>query len=160
MDLPFKVLTKGATGNGKTIRVNAPGGFEAAMLTDVPNNVRITLQSKAEPNSCYFGLCVRGMGHYQQGCELRFEPAKQRVQFGVPQDGSMGEESGHAIYHVDGLERSFTLDIILQDDIVDVCIDNRRTIIGRYKGQGNRLFFFAQNADVVFDSVEIRQLLK
>ncbi|MBM3240537.1 hypothetical protein FJZ31_29995 [Candidatus Poribacteria bacterium] len=172
VDLPFKPLTEGVTGNGKTIRVNAPDGFAAAMLTDVPHNVRITLQAKAELDSSYFGLCVRGTGHYQQGCELRFEPAsqtfrknlikkgRQRVQFGVPKDGRMGEESGHAINHVEGLERPFTLDIILQDDIVDVCINNRRTIIGRYKGDGDRLFFFGQNANVVFDAVEIRQLLK
>lgn len=159
VDAPFKGLTGGATGNCKRIRVNASDGFEVAMLTDVQHNARITLQAKAAPGSSYFGLCVRGTGHYQQGCELRFEPANQRVQFGVPKDGSMGEESGHAIYHVGCLERPFTLDIILKDDIVDVCVDNRRTIIGRYKGHGDQVFFFAQNADVVFDSVEIRPLL-
>ena len=160
MDLPFKTLTKGATRDGKTIRVNSSDGFEVAMLTDVPNNARITLQAEAKPSSAYFGLCVRGMGHYQQGCELRFEPTNQRVQFGAPKDGSMGEESGHAIHHVEGLDHPFTLEIILKDDIVDVCIDNRRTIIGRYKGHGDRIFFFAQNADVLFDSVEIRPLLE
>ena len=45
------------------------------------------------------------------------------------------------------------------NDIVDVCIDNRRTIVTRYwNPRGDRLFLFAQDADVAFDSVEIRPL--
>jgi len=160
VDVPFEALTKDATGNEKRIQVSSSEGLEVAMLTDVPDNARITLQVEATPNSQYFGLCVKGTGDYQQGCELRFEPINQRVQFGAPKDGGMGEESGHAISHVEGLDRPFTLDIILKDDIVDVCVDNRRTIIGRYKQNGDRIFFFAQNADVVFDSIEIRPLLE
>ena len=80
-----------------------------------------------------------------------------------------------AITDVQGLDRPFTLDIVLKDDIVDACIDNRRgdlcsnlrraaidnrrTIVTRYwNPRGDRLFLFAQNADVAFDSVEIRPL--
>ena len=52
-----------------------------------------------------------------------------------------------------------TLDIVLKADIVDVCIDNRRTIVTRYwNPSGDRLFLFAEDADVGFDSVEIRPL--
>ena len=71
----------------------------------------------------------------------------------------MGMVSEAAITDVEGLDRPFTLDIVLKDDIVDVCIDNRRTIVTRYwNPRGNRLFLFAENADVAFDSVEIRPL--
>ena len=125
----------------------------------MPQNVRITLKVIPEANSQYFGLCLRGSDDYEKGCELRFEPSRQRVQFSAPHEGRMGADSGYAMEHIEGLDRPFTLDIVVKDDIVDVCIDNRRTIITRYwNPRGDRLFLFAQDADVAFDSVEVRPL--
>ena len=159
VELPFKSLTKGTSGDGKTVQINAPDGFEAGMLTLVPQDVRITLNIRPKADSSFFGLCMRGSGNYEKGCELRFEPSRQRVQFGVPNQGSMGNDSNCEILDVEGLAHPFTLDIVLKDDVVDVCIDNRRTIVSRYwDPHGDRLFFFAQDADVSFDSVEIRPL--
>ena len=159
LDLSFKPLTAGASGGGKSVRISASDGFEARMLTSVPQNVRITLVVRPEANSQYFGLCLRGAGDYEKGCELRFEPSRQRVQFGTPHEGRMGADSGYAMEHVEGLDRPFALDIVVKDDVVDVCIDNRRTIVTRYwNPRGDRLFLFAQDADVAFDSIEIRPL--
>lgn len=56
LNTTFEALTEGVTGNGKTISVKALKGFEIAMLTGIPRNVRITLQVKPEPNSSYFGI--------------------------------------------------------------------------------------------------------
>ena len=168
LSLPFTALTEGSSRNGKAIRINALDGFEVGMLTELPKNIRINLQVNPESNSSdpslrsrtCFGLCLKGSGSYQEGCELRFEPSKQRVQFGNPDDGKMGRDSDYAIDHVEGLDCPFVLDIVMKDDIFDVCIDNRRTIIKRCPNlRGNRLFFFAQNSKVTFDSIEIRPLL-
>jgi len=70
------------------------------------------------------------------------------------------------IFAVDGLNRPFALDVILKDDIIDVYFDNRRCLINRCRAErssaqlhGDRLFFFALNADVVFDAIEVRPLL-
>ncbi len=159
LDLPFESVTGGASGNGKTVRISAPSSFETGMLTGVPQNVRITLNVKANTNSSAFGLRMRGSGKYEAGCELRFEPSRQRVQFDTPHQGRMGAESDSAILDVEGLDRSFTLDIFLKDDVVDVCIDDRRTIVSRcWNPHGDRLFFFAQDGEVTFESVEIRPL--
>ena len=160
LTLSFTALTKGVSGNGKTICVNATDGFEVAMLTEVPKNIRLNLQVKPGPNPSYFGLCIKGSGSYQEGCELRFEPSRQRVQFGTPTDGQMGGDSDYAIDNVAGLDCPFVLDIVVKNDLVDVCIDNRRTIIKRCPNlPGNRLFLFAQNSEVTFDSIDIRPLL-
>jgi hypothetical protein len=159
LDLSLEPLSNGASGNGKTVRISAPNGFETGMLTGVPQNVRITLTVKPKADSSAFGLRMRGSGKYEAGCELRFEPSRQRVQFDTPHQGQRGVESDAAILDVEGLDRSFTLDIFLKDDVVDACIDNRRTIVSRcWNPGGDRLFFFAQNGDVTFDSVEIRPL--
>ena len=72
----------------------------------------------------------------------------------------MGGDTG-AMPPVEGLNEPFTLDIIIKDRILDVCIGNRRTFIARRADPGgNRLFFFAQGGAVVFEQIEIRPLVK
>jgi len=157
--LPFESLTKGVSGNGRNLRVNAVDGFGAAMLKGIPKNVRITLRVNPEPNSSYFVLCLRGEGKYQQGHELRFEPYRQKVGLRSPSSNSVEEKEQSSIYDVEGLDSPFTLDIIAKDDIIDVCIDNRRTLVNRVsESHGDRLFFFCQNGDVTFESIEIRPI--
>ena len=69
-------------------------------------------------------------------------------------DGDTG-----AMPPMEGLNEPFTLDIIIKDRILDVCIDNRRTFIARRADPGgNRLFFFAQGGEVVFEQIDIRPL--
>ena len=160
LHLPFESMTEGATGDGRYVRIRAMEGFGAAMLKDVPANTRISLQVKAEPGSSYFGLCLRGSGKYQQGHELRFEPYRQKVGVRRPESGSLEENEQSSIYNVEGLDRPFDLEVIIKDDIIDVCIDRCRTLVTRVSPlDGNRLFFFAQNAQVTFDSVQISPLL-
>jgi hypothetical protein len=48
---------------------------------------------------------------------------------------------------------------VLYEDILDVCIDNRRTIIARTPTlRGDRLFLFADHTEVEFEGVEVRPL--
>jgi len=164
LKLAFESISDGASGNDKKVQIKATDGFETGMFTDMPKDFRITLKIDPKVNSLgdndsYFGVCIKASGDYEKGCELRFEPDKHRAQFGVPYEGGIGKESGQAIEHVEGLDRTFNLDIVVKDDIVDVSIDNRRTIVTRYwNADGDRLFFFAQNADVVFYSIKVRPL--
>jgi hypothetical protein len=164
MKLPFKEIMGDAFAEGEAIRVSAPDSFAVGALSDVPQNVRITLRVKAEAEIRHFGLCVRGQGDYAAGCELQFEPARERVQFAPVVDGRMAGEPGHwmAIGGVAGIAQSFTLDLIVKDNLVDACIDNRRTIItrNRAKFSGDRLFFFANHGKVAFDEIQIRPLLE
>ena len=158
VDVRIEPLTEGVSVYGNTIGISAPDAFRAAMLAGLPDGFRIALRVHPKPNASYFGLCVRGVGRYQQGCELRFEPSQERVQFGTPKDGGMGDETRRAISHVKGLDKPFTVDLVVKDDVVDACIDNRRTIIQRHKPDGDRLFLFAQGAEVAFESVVVRPL--
>jgi hypothetical protein len=65
-----------------------------------------------------------------------------------------------AVGGVTGIDRSFTLDMIVKDDLVDACIDGRRTIITRNRTRltGDRLFFFVDHGDVTFDEIRVRPL--
>lgn len=144
-----------ATNVDNVIRISASDGFEYASLAHIPMNARITLQIEA--NAQDFGLCFRGSEEYPEGCRLRFEPDSQRVQFGYPKD--VNNDKG--INGVTGLDRPFTLDIIVKNDFIDVCIDSRRTIIKRYPDilEGDKIFFFAQNGEATFSNIQIRPLV-
>jgi len=162
MELAFQASVGDASADDGAIRVSAPDGFSVGSLDEVPQNVRITLRVQPEAGTKHFGLCVRGWGDYNSGCELQFAPARQHVQFAPVADGQMAKVPGNwmAIAGVTGVDRSFTLDVIVKDDLVDACIDNRRTIITRNRTRlsGDRLFFFVDHGEVVFDAIQVRPL--
>ena len=47
--------------------------------------------------------------------------------------------------------------MIVQGDIIDVCVDQRRTLINRVpEVHGDRLFVCCQDGRVTFDAIEVR----
>jgi hypothetical protein len=169
IDLAFEAVTGGSSCEGTAIRVKAKETLEIGMLKKVPTDVYISMNVKPRPGLKCFGLTFHGAGRYQKGRELRFEPAKQRVQFGNVSNGKLAKESkgqthtaaDFAITDVKDLDKPFKLQIVAKTNrIIDVCIDDRRTIINRVSSiEGDRLFFFAQNGDVKFENIEVRPLL-
>ncbi len=157
-----------ASGDRPTIRIKAGAGFTALPLSGVARNARITLRVVPGRGAQGFGLCLRSQGEYESGCELRFEPGRQRAQYGVPYHhgpakdatGRVAEGRDFAIEDVERLDRPFTLDIIVKNDLIDTCIDGRRTMITRRDPEpdGDRLFFFVREGEVAFESVEVRPL--
>jgi len=118
---------------------------------------------KPEAGARQFGLCVRAERARQTGCELRFAPAEGRVWF-APAPGDHSAEPPDpwmAIDGVTGLERPFTLDLIVKDDLVDACIDGSRTLITRNRAglSGDELLFFVEDGDVTFGDLQVRPLL-
>ena len=67
-----------------------------------------------------------------------------------------------AIPGVRDIDKSFTLDLIVKDDLIDACIGNRRTIITRNltKLTGDRLFFFVQDGKATFDEIRVQPLIE
>jgi len=57
---------------------------------------------------------------------------------------------------VTGLDQPFGVEALVKGDIVDVCIDHRRTLIARMSAADTGLFAFAQNADVAFERLEVK----
>ena len=167
--LSFAALSPQASGNQYKVAIKAGKQFTVAALGGVAHNVRITLRVVPQPGARSFGLCLRGKGAYESGCELCFDPPRQRVQYGVPyQRGPARDATGRivdgrdfAIEKVGQLDRPFVLDIIVKNDLIDTCIDGRRTMITRRDPapDGDRLFFFAREGEVTFESVEVRPLL-
>jgi len=160
LNLKFEALTESVSGDSSNIQINAVDSLGVAALLEVPQNTYIKLRVIPDAGSSYFGVCLRGFGNYRDGNEIRFEPNHQKAGLRKPDSNTMDENEFTSIYTVDGLDQPFELQIIAKDDIIDICIDNRRTLVCRVmKIDGDRLFFFAQNANVAFESIEVRALL-
>lgn len=147
------------SGDGRALTVSARDCFGAAMMQDVPTQARITLDVIPEPSSARFGLCLRAQADLQQGYELRFSPGEQRAEIRGPQWGELVDNAGRSIHGLEGLDRPFSLEIVQTGDIIDVCIDGRRTLVTRCpQVAGDRLFFWCHNARVAFNNIRIAPL--
>lgn len=166
--LSWATMRHAVADEGHSITIRAAESFATAKLEHVPRNARITLRVTAQPGAKRFGLCLRAAGDYESGCELRFEPGQQRAQYGVPYARGLAKDStgrvaagrDYAIQDVDGLDRPFGLEIIVKGDIIDTCIDQRRTMITRRDPEpdGDGLVLFAEGGPVTFAEISIRPL--
>jgi hypothetical protein len=149
LKLSWKPLKGDVSVDKESVRLRAEGSMACALVANIPQNVRITLRAKPQAGGPHFGLCARGKGNYEGGCELYFEPAKQRLQY----------RNGPGLEKVSGLDKEFTIDLIVKDDLVDVCVANNRTLIHRQDANGDRLFLFVRKGEVTFDDIRVRPLL-
>ena len=66
-----------------------------------------------------------------------------------------------SLTNIKGLEHPFFLDVIVKDDIVDICIDNRHTLF-HYRpydfSRGDRLFIFVREGTVTFKDIKVQPL--
>jgi sucrose-6-phosphate hydrolase SacC (GH32 family) len=160
IQLQFGALTDSISNDDNNIKINATDSIESVVLSETPRDFRVTLQINPEPNASCFGICVRGSGNFCEGNEIRIEPHKQKVGVCKPDSSLLEENESSSIYFVEGLDKPFKLDAIVKNDLIDICIDNRRTLISRIpKFNGNRLFLFAQNASVSFEDIEVRPFI-
>ena len=181
LPLSFQDAPPAVSVMGNRVQIVAPEGFGYATLAGLPASVRITARVSPKPGSAGFGICVRGSGAYEGGCELRFDPGRMCAQWAAPHDGGPAQQipatrdshspyavhwgRDYALQHVEGLDQPFTLDVIVKYDwksdstIVDACIDGRRTMVTRRPGlTGDRLFLFARQGQVDFTDLVIRPL--
>jgi hypothetical protein len=157
--LSFEAMTPGVSAKGDDVRIEAPASFGAAVASGVPLNVRVQGRIEPQPGASCFGLCVRGAGRYEQGYEIRVSPGERRVEIRPPQMGEVADNAKRAVSAVENLDRPFGLDVVLKDDIIDVCIDGRRTLVARCPEQrGERLFLFAHCGEVAFREVRVERL--
>jgi hypothetical protein len=148
LPLVIRPLTANTTVEGHTAHLHGAEGLEAAVVPSVPQNVRILLDVQPEPNGGSFGLRLRSRD-FAGGYELAFMLSERMVKL-----------HDETIYGVDGLDRPFTMEITVYEDILDVCIDERRCIVNRCPEQrGEQLYLFAHNADVTFYNLQIEPVL-
>jgi beta-fructofuranosidase len=146
--------------DAKRIRVDSPQGFSAAALDGLPRRFLLTARVRPVRPSGAFGIGVRGSGNFRDALMLEFLPTRRRVGWRHAERASWQEEETAALYEVDGLDRPFGVELVVLDDILDLCIDRRRTLINRASlGDGNRLFLYCHECEVEFDQIVVRPLV-
>ena len=161
-DLALQPLTDGVTGDASRVQLQSPAGHGLAALDRMPANFRLRARVSPAPNTGAFGICVRGSGRYEKGHELRFEPDRGKVVWRNSDADTVEEHERSAMYGVEGLDRPFEIEVVVKDDLLDVCIAGRHTLIARAKPSftGDRLFLFAQNGGVIFDNLVVEPLVE
>jgi hypothetical protein len=133
---------------GRRIYLAARQGLAVAECSGVPRNARLAIRVQPQPNSPGFGLRLGAGETFDSGYDLHFSPYARVAK--LEQQWILG---------VQGLDQPFALEIVLWDDIIDVCIDSRRTLIDRCPGRrGTKVLFYAEDSEVTFDVVEIAAL--
>lgn len=128
--------------------ISSPGGVGTVHFENIPGNCRITMEIQPLTNSEDYGLYLHSNANVSDGYKLSFSPVNRTV--------SLGNTS---IAAVDGLNKTIRLDIILKDDVIDVCIDNRRCIVNRVPElKDNFLWLFAKHGQVKFQSIKVSKL--
>jgi beta-fructofuranosidase len=145
LPLNLTSFTPGITGEPGRLHLAGDEGLAVAALSPMPRCARLTMRIVPGAGVGTFGLRLRGGGRFETGYDLRFSPHECKVDLF---DTSIGA--------VEGLDRPFDLEVRLQDDIIDVCIDRRRCIVNRCpEHHGDQLFVFCHNGRVTVEDLVV-----
>ncbi|HPS00008.1 MAG TPA: glycosyl hydrolase [Candidatus Sumerlaeota bacterium] len=140
------------------IKLSAVENLDMASLGPAPKDFLLRARVKPAPDASCFGIRFGAGDKMRDGFELRFEPRREKVGLRDANAGSWDECEDMALYNVTGLDRPFEFEMLVKGDVVDVCVDNRRTLVARLPVKETGLFAFAQNAEVEFESIEVKPL--
>ncbi len=157
----FAALGAGATGGAGTVHLAAAQGFAAAALGGVPVDMILRCRVTPTAGTHCFGIGVRGRESFKDALNLELEPGRKKAGWRSARNAHWSECETAALYQVDDLDKPFSLEVLTYGEVLDVCIDNRRTLIHREAtSDGDRLFFYCQEGEVRFEKIEVRPLLK
>jgi hypothetical protein len=144
---PVAAQSAGVTLQESIIRLDAREGMAAVTFAGLPRNMRISMTG--QPDSPRFGIRLRARAPFVDGVTLEAIAAAQRV-----------ELHDAAIDPVTGLDAPFTLEIILKDDLIDLCLNNRHCLINRLpEQQGDHLTLFCHTGSIIFENLTVCPLM-
>ncbi len=145
--LPWSLAAVGGetARQGDNVIVQTAGSGECrGVLGAMPTNFRLQMTIAPTEEAQHFGLRIGARSDGTGGVDLPFVPAAQKAAFGME--------------HVTGLDRPFTLEVLVHNRLLDLCIDNRRTGVILLDGQqhGNTLTLYTLSGAVEFQNIVIR----
>ncbi len=142
-------LGTGVRIDGRHIRMRPRRqGLAAALASGIPRNAHLALRVVPGDGAGEFGVRLRAGAAFDTGYDLRVFPGERSVVF-----------NGLRLFAVDGMDQPFTVEVVLKDRLIDICIDKRRTIIDQCPAQqGDRVYFYGQDRNVDFEVLETSAL--
>jgi hypothetical protein len=145
--LEFKALSDGVLGDARQVRIRSVEGIGQAMLSGLPTNARVQLRIDARAAS--FGIRLRAKDDQGEAHEVRFAPAERKVWV----------TGGHSLAEVEGLDRAFSVDVILKGNILDVCVDGQRTLVNWVPNlSGDQMILFVEKGEATFGQIVAQPL--
>ncbi|HEY3281344.1 MAG TPA: glycoside hydrolase family 32 protein [Armatimonadota bacterium] len=142
-------LTNARAEKGGLLRIGGADTSGSALLDGLPHNARLRLTLEPAAGIREYGLRLGASATGQGGAEVRFSPSARQVRLA----------GGPSLSAVDGLDRKPTLDIILKDDILDLCVDGRRTLISRIPAaRGEQIGLFSEGGALSASGIDLRPL--
>ncbi len=131
-----------------TVSISTISGIGSAHADNVPVNCRITAEMTPLAKVGEYGFYLRADKNADRAYRLTFSAIDKTVWLG-----------NTMIKGVEGLDKPFKVDIVMKDDIIDVSIAGKRTIVNRTPEQkGSFLWFYAKHGGVKFKSIQVSQL--
>ena len=120
--------------------------------------ITCTIATGNAPSS--FGFGVRCSEDFNTGYEIRFRPHEKTVLIRNVQKGMMMDDDRPmaSLFGVDGLDGTVTVDIVLHDDIIDLCVNGERCLIARYpEWTETGVLVFCENGSAEFGDGKVRE---
>ena len=158
LPLAAEALTGKVKVADNTVQVLAEETFGVARLKGSCREGRITCRVVPKKPAAEFGFGVRGAGLFDEGYEVRFMPRKRMVWIRnrCRRLTTSNNQIETALYGVEGLDRPFSVDLVLHDDFIDLCVDGRRCLISRFpEWKHAGLYLFSHGGDVAFEEFEV-----
>ncbi|WP_158563268.1 family 43 glycosylhydrolase [Chitinophaga silvatica] len=134
--------------NASSYTLNVANGLDAVFFENVPADCYITFDMEASSITEDWGLYLRGNKNNEGGYKLKFSGVDRRV-----------ELAGTGINAVEDLFKKTKVQIVMQGDIIDVCIGSKRCVVNRLIEQkGSVLGLFAKHGKVTFSNLKISPL--
>lgn len=143
-----------------SVRIESTGEPKIVTIPEMDGDYRMQLEVVPDPGVRAIGIALHaGSLEEKDGCELIFQPEQQRVRFSKMSNSGGGVGSGPVIEAVEGLDKPFTVDIIVRHDIVDAEIAAFRSLTTRFWApEGKEIRLFAENGSVTFRNIRIRRI--
>ena len=138
------------------VRIDAPDTLGVAAISTSLREGIVRFTAHTDDASA-FGLFFRSSDDMSVGYEARFRP-RERMIWMQRIDGR--RDAGNrvpdtALVGVKGLNR-VECTLVLKDDLVDLSVNGRRTLIGRFpEWSADRLSLFCDHGSVVFENLEM-----
>ncbi len=135
------------------IQLDATHPTEA--MKEMGGQMHLTAVFGSSQGSTPFGVKVVSGEGGSMGEELLIDPRSQRVAW----TDSNGAATQATLDHVDGLDRPIQLNMILDGTVVDVSINDRRTLIHRLDAISHpHLEFFTQGSDLNVSKIAVSSI--
>ncbi len=134
---------------GNQYLIDAPGSVGAFHAEEIPADCRITFEVSPEGLNEELGLYLRASDKASEGYKLAFSANHQTASL-----------ADTRIEGVTGLNAPFKVEIIMKDNIIDVCINQQRCMVNRLpQKRGDTLWFYAKQGKVTFKAIKVYPIL-